>query len=201
MDTGLTRGLFALVVVLALAPAEAAAQPASTPPPLPSRLWLTVGAASATLQGDCQTCETDYPYRHDGSVLGNAGYRVNHRMDVGAEVFWVPMGAAQGTIRTTHFDAVAQFRPWASQGFFMKGGAGMAYVRNWVDTISTESSNSKALSVVIGAGWEFKPLQRFGFQVFGSQHVAALGDLVTADGDIPDVVGNFWSIGAAIVIR
>ena len=194
------RSLFALVVVLALAPAEATAQPPS-PPPLPSRLWLTVGAASATLRGDCQTCETDYPYRHDGSVLGNAGYRVNQRMDVGAEVFWVPIGTAQGTIRTTHFDAVAQFRPWASQGFFMKGGAGMAYVRNWIDTISSESINSKALSVVIGAGWQFRPLRRVGFQVFGSQHVAAMGDLATIDGDIPDVVGNFWSFGAAIVIR
>ena len=196
------RSLFAIVVVLALAPTEAAAQPASTPPPpLPSRLWLTAGAASATLHGDCQTCETDYPYRHDGSVLVNAGYRVNHRMDVGLEVFWVPMGTAGGTIRTTHFDAVAQFRPWASQGFFMKGGAGMAYVRNWLDTISSESLNSKALSLVIGAGWEFMPLRRVGFQVFGSQHVAALGDLATIDGDIPDVVGNFWSFGAAIVIR
>jgi hypothetical protein len=201
MDT-LMRSLFALVVVFALAPAEAAAQPSSTtPPPLPSRLWLTFGAASATLRGDCQTCEADYPYRHDGSVLGNAGYRVNQRMDVGAEVFWVPMGTAQGTIRTTHFDAVAQFRPWASQGFFMKGGAGMAYVRNWLDTTSSEALNSKALSVVIGAGWEFMPLRRIGFQAFGSQHVAALGDLATIDGDIPDVVGNFWSFGAAIVIR
>jgi hypothetical protein len=198
MDT-LMRSLFALVAVLAFAPAEATAQPPS--PPLPSRLWLTIGAASATLRGDCQTCETDYPYRHDGSVLGNAGYRVNQRMDVGAEVFWVPMGTAQGTIRTTHFDAVAQFRPWASQGFFMKGGAGMAYVRNWIDTISSDSINSKALSVVIGAGWEFRPRRRVGFQVFGSQHVAAIGDLATADGDVPDVVGNFWSIGASIVIR
>jgi hypothetical protein len=195
------RSLFALAVVLALAPAEAAAQTSSTPPPLPSRLWLTAGAASATLRGDCQTCEADYPYRHDGSVLGNAGYRVNQRMDVGAEVFWVPMSSAQGTIRTTHFDAVAQFRPWASQGFFMKGGAGMAYVRNWIDTTSSESINSKALSLMIGAGWEFMPLRRVGFQVFGSQHVAAMGDLATAEGDIPDVVGNFWSVGAGIVIR
>jgi hypothetical protein len=199
MDT-LMRSLFALVVVLALVPAEAAAQAPSSPP-LPSRLWLTIGAASATLRGDCQTCEADYPYRHDGSVVGNAGYRVNPRMDVGAEVFWVPMGTAQGTIRTTHFDAVAQFRPWASQGFFMKGGAGMAYVRNWVDTISSESINSKALSVMIGAGWEFMPVRRVGFQVYGSQHVGAIGDLATADGDVPDVVGNFWSIGASIVIR
>ena len=193
------RTFFAVVAVLALAPANAAAQASS---PLPSRLWLTAGGASATLRGDCQTCETDYPYRHDGGVLANAGYRVNPRMDVGAEVFWVPMGtAAEGTIRTTHFDAVAQFRPWASQGFFMKGGAGMAYVRNWLDTTSNESLNSKALSLVIGAGWEFMPRRRVGFQVFGSQHVAALGDLATIDGDIPDVVGNFWSVGAGIVIR
>ena len=192
------RSLFAIVVGLALAPANAAAQASS---PLPSRLWLTAGAASATLHGDCQTCETDYPYRHDGSVLANAGYRVNPRMDVGVEVFWVPMGTAQGTIRTTHLDGVAQFRPWASQGFFMKGGAGMAYVRNWLDTTSSEAINSKALSLVIGAGWEFRPLRRLGFQVFGSQHVAALGDLATIDGDIPDVVGNFWSFGAGIVIR
>ena len=73
------RSLFAIVVGLALAPANAAAQASS---PLPSRLWLTAGAASATLHGDCQTCETDYPYRHGGSVLANAGYRVNQRMDV-----------------------------------------------------------------------------------------------------------------------
>jgi hypothetical protein len=189
-------------VVLILASCSVAyAQPAAPPLPLPSRLWLVAGGASATLHGDCQTCETDYPYRHGGSVLVNGGYRVNHRMDVGGEVFWVPISTSSGTLRTTHFDAVAQFRPWASQGFFLKGGAGMAYVRNWIDVISTDAINSKALSLVIGTGWEFQGVGRLGFQVFGSQHVAALGDLRTAEGDVPDVVGNFWSIGAAIVIR
>ena len=198
MRQGTTLAL-ATVLVLALSPATLFAQ--SQTPSIPSRLWLVAGPASATLRGDCQTCETDYPYRHGGSLLVNAGYRVNERMDVGGELFWVPMGTNEGTIRTTHFDAVAQFRPWASQGFFLKGGAGLAYVRNWVDVISTQPLDSKALSLVVGGGWEFKGRGRFGFQAFASQHVAALGDLVTADGDIPDVVGNFWSIGAAIVIR
>ena len=76
------RSVVAIGVVLALAPAEASAQASS----LPSRLWLTAGAGSATLHGDCQTCEGDYPYRHGSSVLVNAGYRVNTRMDVGGEV-------------------------------------------------------------------------------------------------------------------
>jgi hypothetical protein len=190
----------AAALALAMSPAAALAQPSQTPA-VPSRLWLAAGGASATLRGDCQTCETDYPYRHGGSVLVDAGYRVNDRMDVGGEVFLVPMDTAQGTINTTHLDAVAQFRPWASQGFFLKGGAGMAYVRNWVDVISVNPLDSKALSLVIGGGWEFRRRGRFGLQAFASQHVAALGDLRTAEGDIPDVVGNFWSIGAAIVIR
>jgi hypothetical protein len=77
----------------------------------------------------------------------------------------------------------------------------MAYVRNWVDVLSPEPLSSKALSLVVGGGWEFMRQGRFGFQVFGSQHVAALGDLLTVDGTVPDVVGNFWSVGAGIVIR
>jgi hypothetical protein len=192
-----------------LAPSVVAAQsaPAAQPATAPnqqtdgSKLWLVAGGAFATLLGDCQTCEEDTPYRHAGSVLANVGYRVNDRMDVGAEVFWMPVGTVQGQIRTTHLDAVAQFRPWASQGFFVKGGAGMAYVRNWVDAIGPGSIDSKALSVVIGAGWAFRRAGRVGLQVFGSQHVAALGDLQTAERDVEDVVGNFWSLGVAIVIR
>jgi NTE family protein len=132
--------------------------------------WLSAwsfgrNTVSAALRGG-SGFNSDLPF-YDlyaiGGFLNLSGYRVNQRMDVGAEVFWVPMGTAQGTIRTTHLDAVAQFRPWTSAGFFMKGGAGMAYVRNWIDTTSSESLNSKALSVVIGAGWEFMPLRRVGF--------------------------------------
>jgi hypothetical protein len=41
-------------------------------------------------------------------------------------------------------------------------------------------------------------------QVLAFQHVSAIGDLTTGDPtvpDVPDVVGNFWSLGVAIVIR
>jgi hypothetical protein len=194
------------LLVLLCAPAAVLAQPAAGTQPTAegaetSKLWLTAGVAFAAMHGDCQTCEEEYPYRHSTSVLANIGYRVNERMDVGAEVFWIPSETADGTVRTTHFDAVAQFRPWASRGFFVKGGAGMALIRNWVDVIGQDAFNSKALSVVIGTGWSFRPAQRIGLQVFASQHVAALGDLQTAEEEIPDVIGNFWSIGVAIVIR
>ena len=182
-----------------LVPATALAQDAQSAPA--SHLWLVAGVASGTMRGACQTCEEETPYRHSTGVLGNLGYRVNPRMDVGAEIFWMPADTASGRVRTTHFDAVAQFRPWVSRGFFLKGGAGMAFVRNWVDGAGPNAINSKALSVVIGGGWHFRPSSRLGVELFASQHAAAIGDLKTADADVPDIMGNFWSIGAALVIR
>jgi hypothetical protein len=187
-----------------LAPATARAQSAPEPAsaaPAVSDFWLVGGTAFVAVLGDCRTCEEEFPYRHGGGVLAAVGHRVNQRMDVGAELFWVPTSTAGGRLRTTHVDAVAQFRPWSSRGFFVKGGAGMAFVRNWVDAIGTGSINSKALSVVVGAGWAFRPAARVGLQLFGAQHAAALGDLQTADGQVSDVMGNYWSLGVALVVR
>jgi hypothetical protein len=198
----------AILSIGALVPAAVDAQTPATPPSSAqssaaggSHLWLVAGGAYVALRGDCQTCEEDFPFRHARSVLVNAGYRVNDRMDVGGEVFWVPALSEGNRVRTTHIEAVAQFRPWASQGFFLKGGAGMAFVRNWIDATGGTPVTSKALSVVIGGGWAFRRDRRFGYQLFAAQHAAAIGDLTTVDGEVPDVIGNFWSLGAAIVIR
>jgi hypothetical protein len=196
------HGLCALALAPALAFAQAAPQvPPAQPGGTASNVWIVAGGTFATLRGDCQTCEEDFPYRHSGAVLVDVGYRVNPRMDVGAEVYWMPIETSQGTIRTTHIDAVAQFRPWASRGFFLKGGAGMAFVRNWVDVLGPDSFNEKGLSVVIGAGWVFRPTARLGLQLFAMQHAFALGDLQASQALIPDVIGNRWSVGAAVVIR
>jgi hypothetical protein len=196
------RSLVSVCAAFLMWPATGAAQPETqTETPLPSRTWIVVGAASATVRGDCQTCEEEYPYRHSTAVLGNIGYRLNARADIGGEILWVPIAVGDGHIRVTHFDAVAQFRPWRSHGFFLKGGAGMAFVRNWVDATGPDPINSKALSVVIGGGWAFRPMRRVGFQVFASQHAGAIGDLQVTGGDVPDVMSNYWMIGGALVFR
>jgi hypothetical protein len=182
-------------------PPEPAAAPEVPTSSAASNVWFTAGGTFATLRGDCQTCETDTPYRHSGGLVGNLGYRVNRRMDVGGEVFWMGIDTEDGRLRSTHMDAVAQFRPWGSHGFFLKGGAGMAFVRNWVDAQGAGAINSKALSIVIGAGWAFRAEERVGLQLFGAQHATALGDFQTASGDVPDVMGNNWALGASIVIR
>jgi hypothetical protein len=203
------RLLAALAMLSALSASDASAQPApaqgapstTATETLDSRLWFTAGTAFGVARGDCQTCEEDFPYRRNASVLVNAGYRVNRRMDVGAEVYWMPAETESGHANTTHLDAVAQFRPWVSKGFFLKGGAGMAFLRNWVDAIGPGPTNQKALSVIIGGGWAFRPDARVGYQFFAAQHVAALGDAQTTAATIEDVVANYWSLGVSIVIR
>ena len=192
----------ACVALMVLLPVASFAQPAAPEPSTsPSRVWLVAGAGSVTVRGDCQTCEEDYPYRSGGTVLANAGYRVNDRADIGGEILWVPVSTDAGQIRVTHFDAIAQFRPWSTRGFFLKGGAGMAFVRNWVDAVGPDPVNSKALSVVIGGGWAFRRSERVGFQIFLSQHAGAIGDLQIASGEVSDVMTNFWTVGAALVFR
>ena len=101
----------AVTAPAAQAPAPAASEAGSTA----SNLWVTIGTAFSTQRGDCQTCEEDFPYRHAAGLLANAGYRVNPRMNVGAEFFWVPSETDFGTLNSTHVDAVAQFRPWATK--------------------------------------------------------------------------------------
>lgn len=210
--TRIAAVLVCWLVTVAAGAQSAGQQPQADPasPAETSRFWLVLGGAYTALRADCDapanpdaplTCDESFPYRRTGSVLADVGYRVNERADIGVEVFWIPTKTAAGHAHVTHIDAIAQFRPWLTHGFFIKGGAGMAFLRNWVDAVGPSAINQKALSVVIGGGWEFRPTQRLGLQLFAAQHVGAVGDLRTADAEVDNVVGNFWSLGAAIVFR
>lgn len=194
-----------LAALVGLSPAAARAQPAPADQAGPdSRLWITAGGGATTLLGDCSECEEPRKYFHSGSVLTNIGVSLNRRTDLGAELMWVPATTALGDrIHVTFVLAVVQFRPWHTRGFFLKGGAGMAFVRNWVATIDAEAAAflTKAFGLGLGAGWEWRPHERIGLQLFGAHHVAALGDLSTSTQPIENVMGNYWSAGAAVVIR
>lgn len=193
------------VLLLMLLPASAGAQDAAaTPNPSPSHpsaLWVVFGATATTVRGTCQFCEGDFAYHHTAGVFANVGRRVNSRVDVGGEVMWVSFDNHSGDhVRTTFLNAVGQFRPWESAGFVVRGGAGMALVRSWVFNLD-EAALQKALAVHIGAGWVFRRQKRFGFELLATQHAAALGDFTTSNGAVDNVMGNYWSVGGAIVIR
>jgi hypothetical protein len=196
-------GTLLLTIVLAWLPTARAS--AQTEPP--RGYWIAAGGASTTLQGACgEGCDFESPYRQAGTVLANIGHSVNSRTDAGAEIAWTPSATATGEdIRTTFILGVAQFRPWASKGFSIKGGMGMAFVRNWVydfsGGVSAPPFTSKALGLTYSAGWTFRHTERVSVQIFGAQHVATLGDLKTSERTYENVIANFWSVGATLVFR
>ena len=192
-----------ILLLLLLSSGVAAAQTATSSSPSSGwQPWIVVGGSSTTLLGDCTDCPAD-TYVHDGGVLGIVGTPLTPRTDIGGQIFWVPSSSAAGEpIKTTYVMGTFQFRPWGSSGFFVRLSSGMAFVRNWVvDTDTSTSFTSKAFALEIGGGWEWRFSRRFGTQVFGSQHVAALGDLQGATQRVENVMGNFWSVGGGIVIR
>lgn len=195
--------VWALTSLMAIAASPAAGQtPQGEGDGDASKVAVVAGTTFTTMRAGCQTCEQEFPYRHTGGVFGAVRYRPTTRMDVGGEVLWAPATTESGDrIRTTHVDAVAQFRPWESKGFFIKGGAGIAFIRNWVDIPGASATWSKALSVEIGGGWAFRRSSRIGVEVFAAQHAAGLGDITTSTTDVQDVLGNFWSLGVAIILR
>ena len=195
----------ACVALACLDVSPAAAQAPSTPHD-ESRLWVVAGSAFVAILGDCPECTEDPNYQHASSFVANIGASLNRRTDLGAEVVWVPSRTqADEQIRTTFVLATVQTRPWVSRGFFLKAGAGMAFVRNWVVDLSGGTGvppfTSKAFALDIGTGWEWRTRSRLGFQLFGTQHVVALGDLQTTDRHVENVVGNFWLIGGGLVFR
>jgi hypothetical protein len=189
-----------LLIVVTTAAAQSATQGSE-----PGKIWIVAGGSSTTLLGDCTGCAAD-TYLHTGAVLGIVGKSITRRTDGGVEVLWVPntaVGGGEVPIRTTFLTGAFQFRPWMSKGFFVRFNVGMAFVRNWTIELNGETPpiTSKAFAVGLGAGWEWRFNGRVGGQIFGTQHVAALGDLTAADTTAENVMGNFWSVGAAIVIR
>jgi hypothetical protein len=136
--------------------------------------------------------------------LVNAGWSINPRTDLGAEMLFLASSTSgQDRIRVTFLMGSVQFRPWQSKGFFVKAGAGMAFVNNWILTLPDADTGvrSKAFGLGLGAGWEWRLSRHVGAQLLGAQHVAALGDLDIARGTVDNVMGNFWSVGAALVLR
>jgi hypothetical protein len=209
-----SRGVAAALITIAcLTPAIAHSQTAPSPSGASgntaavSRKWIVLGGTSTTLRGDCQedcVAHGTGAYLHTGSLLAIVGLRANRQMDAGIEVSWVPATSKAGDdIRSTFLLAASQFRPWASRGFFLKAGMGMVFVRNFVydGTGTLPPITSKALGLTYGAGWTFRHSDRLGLQLFGAQHLAALGDFQSGGVTVENVIGNFWSVGAAIVIR
>ena len=196
----------AVVLSLAALPAVAqeapAGQPAQTSQPAASNWGWWAGGGGGYIAGriDCTNCQEDPPYGNNGAILLQGGVRVKEQLQVGGEVFSFGRTINGLNLRQSYLLGVFQYRPWATQGFFLKGGYGMAFVKEVVadgdDVIRTWG-----MGLTYGAGWIFGIKNRVSVAPFGAHYVTTVGDFETSRGLAENVVGNGWFAGATILFR
>ncbi len=205
----MSRAVLAAFLWVLVLPAAALAQTPATSasPPLGSRVWLAAGFGFSAARAGCASCGLDGVSTHSRSLLIDAGLRTNPRVDVGIELLWADL-RVDGTvpIRTTFVLGVAQFRPWVNHGLFLRAGVGIGIagngLRSPIDPEPAPPYTTNALAITYGTGWVFQLTRRWALQVHAAQYVAALGELRTTTGtSMKNVVGNYWTIGTAIVFR
>lgn len=190
---------------------DSTSAPASAPPKQSisshSRYWFVGGVGFGASRAGCSVCNPDGMFSDGRSLLMDAGFRVNRRLDFGVEVAYSTSKFEQldaDAIPTTFVLGVVQVRPFDTRGFFFKTGMGAGILGSGLQgpigqLEGTYTTNTLAL--VYGAGWVFRREQRFALQVHGTHHVAALGELTSNDSTLENVVGNYWNITFGIVFR
>lgn len=217
----MTRLIAGLLLGCALvSPVSASAQQAeqaqTTPPaqkapnPLSPKLWVVIGGGFAAARAGCfevDVCNPEGVSIKSYSILLDVGVRVTPRVDAGMELYWVPLKVNdEDPIKTTFVLGVVQMRPWVDKGLFLRAGMGIGIAGNGLfnpnGPLLKPPYTTNALGIVYGVGWQRMINRRWGVEAHALHHVAALGEITTAaEVRIRNVVGNYWTVGGAIVIR
>ena len=195
-------GLLMVTATMLFTPVAARGQGAATAKPGTSGWWLGVGGGYVAARADCTNCEEDPPYGNAGGPLIQGGFRVNERMLVGAEIFgaWRRIGGVD--YRTSYVLGIAQFRPFATHGFYLKGGYGLSVVRDNLPTGDGDAAvRTWGMGLMYGGGWVFREEHRVSVAALAGHYVATLGDVPTPRGAAENVVSNGWFLGGVLMFR
>jgi hypothetical protein len=190
-----------------VAPTPALAQQTSTPNTLSKRLWLVAGTGFSAARAGCAECDREGVVTHSRPIMVDAGVHVTTRVDAGLELYWARLKVnGEQPIETTFAMGVVQMKPWVDRGLFVRAGMGIGVAGNGLYShlgpVIAAPYTTNSLALNFGVGWKFALGRRLALQVHAMQHVAAVGELTTAAGvRIRNVVGNYWTVGWAIVIR
>ncbi len=185
-----------------LAPAVAFAQGTPAPASQGGRWWAGVGGGYLAGRAACTNCETDPPFGNGSALVFQGGYRVGDRLLVGGELFTTERAESGGNIRDTYLLGIVEYRPFAGQGFFLKGGYGMVFVRDAIPIEGVDvTARTSGMGVMYGAGWVFGRNRRVAVAPVAAQYVTTVGDVQAPSGTAQNVVINGWFVGALVTFR
>jgi hypothetical protein len=198
----LARIVLLIAAAALLLPTASAEAQATAGQPQDSGWWAGIGAGYLGTGARCTNCESDQPPRNDAAFLAQGGWRVNPRLLVGGEIFTTALTTGEVDFRDTHLIAIAQFRPFARHGFFIKGGYGMAAVKASVPSdTGTVVARTWGMGVMYGAGWVFDLGRRASVAPMAGTYVTTVGDVVVGQATAENVVVNSWFAGVVVMFR
>lgn len=197
------------VLIVWLAPAAAAAEQTGSPEPpaLRSKLWIVGGGGFSMARAGCATCDRAGVFMNSTGIFFDVGGRISPRVDAGVELMFVSVRIEdQEPVRTTFVLGIGQFRPWVDRGLYLRAGMGVGFAGNGLYSpfgpALAPPYSTNALGLTYGLGWIFRRERRWTVQANFAHHIAALGELSTVTGStVKNVIGNYWTSGAAIVFR
>jgi hypothetical protein len=195
-------GLLILAATLLLWPGVVHAQDAGPVKPQGSRWWAGGGGGYLAGRADCTNCETDPPFGNGSAFLFHGGLRVTERLLVGGEIFSTGRTLNGINLRDTYLLGIAQYRPFRTHGFFLKGGYGIGFIKDAFTVEGVEeTARTSGIGLMYGVGWVFREGSRLSFAPVAAQYVTTVGDVEAAAGTAQNVVVNSWFVGAVVMVR
>ncbi len=190
---------FALLVSLL---AAGLVSPASAQLRRRSGFWMDAGYSLGRLRVTCRTCTP--PASASGSAITlSLGMSPSHYVLLGVEAQeWTGNDVSiNETVRSVSF--VAQWYPWMHNGFFLRGGTGLVDGTVAPNNTSSPRAAVKGHGIVIGVsiGWDQPISRHFDVTVQAGDQIAALGDIITANGVADDTIAYVSRLGIAVTLR
>lgn len=155
--TRIIRHLAACVLAATVClPAAASAQSAPR-----EGFWFGIGGGAGRAEVTCDACD-DEGGETGGSGYVKAGWTLSPRLLVGGELnVWTrreALGDSDAWLTMYNASATVTFYPSAAAGFFVKGGAGVAYLDTDVErrgsTVTIDLGSGPG--VLVGAGYDIR---------------------------------------------
>jgi hypothetical protein len=190
-----------LVLLLSLIAWAGKAEAQSAAPPGPGDFNVAVWGGYATAKVDCGNCEAGATYRDTWQAGVTPLWRVNNKVLAGVEFVYQPSSKANRS-RSSSLLASVMFHPWATSGFYLKGGYGLTWVRTTFTVDGVDQKDKfNGMAVNYGIGWRFRQHNRVSLGLFGSHYITTAGTVHVQSFEAVNVIGNGWVGGVSVFLR
>ena len=161
-----------LVAVLSLILSSTSSAQGATRPQTREGFGISFGFGSGSAGSECDFCTSERTSALSGYL--RLGGHVNPSLFIGFESNGWNNSESGYDQSLGFYSAVAQWYPNVDQGFYLKGGLGLA---SYTETDGVDEVSASGLGLSLGTGYDFRVGKNFSLTPFANFHVSSKGEL------------------------